>query len=79
MSGILEPGGLNAVDFLIKIAMEEGILHIKMTNRLVVGESQRKHSPHDGRFDDGAKGFYKINTRALCEAAENPTSFIVLQ
>jgi hypothetical protein len=59
--------------------MEEDILHIKLSNWLVVGESQSEHSPHSGRFDDEAKGFYKVHTWPLCEATEGPTSFIVLQ
>jgi hypothetical protein len=53
---------LNAIDCLIKVAVEEGILHIKLAKKLVAGESQRKRSLHGGRFDDEAE---KVSAKSI--------------
>jgi hypothetical protein len=50
VSWIGDTRGLVAVDSLSEGAMEEGILHIELLNRLVMGDNSGEHRAHGGRF-----------------------------
>jgi hypothetical protein len=50
VSWIYEPCELTAENSLAEGAMEEGILHIKLLNCPVTGDSNSEHRANSGRF-----------------------------
>jgi hypothetical protein len=50
VSWIDETHGLVAVDSLSEDVIEEGILHIELLNRPIMGDSNGEHHAHGGRF-----------------------------
>ena len=59
--------------------MEEGILDIKLMNRLAAGEHQREDSPYCGWLDDRTESLGEVNAGALCEAAQHPARLVALK
>jgi hypothetical protein len=60
-----EPGGLMTKDHLGELPMEEGILHIKLTNLPVGGEGDGENSPDGGGFYHRTKGLIEVDTVLL--------------
>jgi hypothetical protein len=48
VSWIGETCGLPVVDSLSEGAIEEGILHIELLNRPIIGDNSGEHHKHDG-------------------------------
>jgi hypothetical protein len=67
VSWIGETRGLTAVDSLSEGAIEEGILHIELLNRLVIGDSSGEHHAHGGRFHNRAESLVVVDSGALSE------------
>jgi hypothetical protein len=55
VSRVNKPNGLSAVDCLRKGAVEEGVLHVELVDRLVPGQSESQDSTDDGRLDHRLK------------------------
>jgi hypothetical protein len=79
VSWIGETRGLAAVDNLSEGAMEEGILHIELLNRLVMGDSSGEHRAHGGRFHNRAESLVVVDSGALSETLKDPVSLIAIE
>jgi hypothetical protein len=79
VSWIGETRGLAAVDSLSEGAMEEGILHIKLLNRPVMGYNSGEHCAHGGRFSNRAESLIVVDSRAPSETPKNPTSPVTIE
>jgi hypothetical protein len=67
---------LLTVDCLGEGAVEEGIFNIKLVDRPVRGDGERKVNADGARFDDGAESFVVVDAVFLREAADNPSSLV---
>jgi hypothetical protein len=79
VSWIDETRGLVAVDSLSEGVMEEGILHIELLNRPVMGDSSGEHRAHGGRFYNRAESLVIVNSRALSETLKDPASLVAIK
>jgi hypothetical protein len=59
--------------------MEEGVLHIELLKRPVVGGNNGEHHVDGGWFDNRAEGLIVVDTRALCEPTEDPASLVTVE
>jgi hypothetical protein len=59
--------------------VEEGVLHIKLLNWLVAGDSSSKHRANGGWFHNRAESLIVVNPRALSETPEDPTGFVAIK
>jgi hypothetical protein len=59
--------------------MEEGILHIKLLNWSVAGDSSTKHIADGGRFHNWAESLVVVDPRVLSETPEDPTGFVAIK
>lgn len=50
-SGVDKSGGLIATDLLVKDAVKEGILYIKLMHRLAARPREGEHRPNCSRLD----------------------------
>jgi hypothetical protein len=78
VSKVDKPNGLSAVDCLHQGAVEEGVLHIKLVDRPVPGQSESQDSPDGGRLDHRTKSLVVVNPRTLSEAPEHIASLVPL-
>jgi hypothetical protein len=60
VSWISEPCGLTVENGLAEGAVEEGVLHIKLLNWLVAGDSSSKHRANGGRFHNRAESLIVV-------------------
>jgi hypothetical protein len=79
VSWIGETRGLAAVVSLSEGVMEEGILHIELLNRLVMGDSSGEHRAHDGRFHNWAESLIVVDSEALSETPKDPVSLVAIK
>jgi hypothetical protein len=79
VSWIGETRRLAAVDSLSEGAMEEGILHIKLLNQPVMGDSSGEHRVHGGRFHNRAECLVVVNTGTLSETPKGPASLVAIE
>jgi hypothetical protein len=59
--------------------MEEGILHIKLLNRVVMGDSSGEHRVHGGRFHNRDESLIVVDSRALSETLKDPASLVAIE
>jgi hypothetical protein len=59
--------------------MEEGVLHIKLVDRPILGVSQSKDSADSSWLDDGAESLVVINSGVLGEPTKDLASFVSIQ
>jgi hypothetical protein len=59
--------------------MEEGILHIELLNRPVMGDSSGEHRAHGGRFHKWVESLIVVNSGALSENPKGPTSLVAIK
>jgi hypothetical protein len=71
--------GLAAVDNLSEGGMEEGILHIELLNRPVMGDSSSEHRAHGGRFHNRAESLIIVDSGALSETSKDPASLVAIE
>jgi hypothetical protein len=76
---ISEPYGVTVENGLTEGAMEEGVLHIKLLNWPVMGDSSSKHREDGGRFHNRAESLIVVDPRALSETPEDPTDFVAIK
>jgi hypothetical protein len=79
VSWIGETRGLAAVDSLSERVMEEGILHIGLLNRPVIGDNSGEHGAHGDRFHNRAESFVVVNSGALSETPKDPVSLVAIE
>jgi hypothetical protein len=79
VSWIGKTHGLTAVDSLSEGAMEEGILHIELLNRPVMGDSSGEHHAHGGRFHNRVESLIVVDSGALSETLKDPTNFVAIE
>jgi hypothetical protein len=79
VSWIGETCGLTLVDSLSEGAMVEGILHIELLNRPVMGDSSGEHRAHGGRFHNWAESLILVDSGALSETPKDPTSLVAIE
>jgi hypothetical protein len=58
---------------------EEDILHIKVLNWPVVGDSSSKIRADGGRFHNRAESLIIVDPRAPSETPEDPTGFVAIK
>ena len=56
--------------------MKEGILHVKLVDRLGTRSSKAEDDAYRGRLDNGAECFVVVDAVALREAANHPTCLV---
>jgi len=59
--------------------MEEGVLHIKLMDGPIPRVSQSEDGANSSGLDDGTESLIVINSGALCEPTEHPTSLVSVQ
>jgi hypothetical protein len=79
VSWIGETRVLAAVDSFSEGAMEEGILHIKMLNRPVMGDNSGEHRAHGSRFHNRAESLIIVDSGALSETLKDPASLVAIE
>jgi hypothetical protein len=79
VSWIGETRGLAAVDSLSEDAMEEGILHIELLNRPIMGDSSGEHRAHGGQFHNRAESLIVVDSGALSETPKDPASLVAIE
>jgi hypothetical protein len=79
VSWIDETRGLAVVDNLSEGAMKEGILHIELLNRSVMGDSSGEHHVYGGRFHNQAESLVVVNSGALSETPKDPASLVAIE
>jgi hypothetical protein len=79
VSWIGKTRGLAAVDSLSEGAMEEGILHIELLNRPVMGDSSDEYCAHGGRFHNRVEGLIVVDSGALSETPKDPASLVAIE
>jgi hypothetical protein len=67
---------LHAVDLLVKVAMEEGILDVKLMHMPCAGRGDAENDADGGRLDDGTERLIKVNAGLLREATDNPSRLV---
>jgi hypothetical protein len=77
MRWINEPRRLLAVHCLIKIPMEEGVLHIKLTDRPLVRNNNAENSPDSCQLDNRTESLIIINAMLLRETTNNSSSLMM--
>jgi hypothetical protein len=79
VSWIGKTRGLAAVDSLSESAMEEGILHIELLNRPVMGDNSGEHRAHGGRFHNRAESLIVVDSGALSETPKDLASLVAIE
>jgi hypothetical protein len=79
VSWIGETHGLIAVDSLSEGAMEEGIFHIELLNRTVMGDSSGEHRTHGGRFHNRDESLIVVDSGVLSETPKDPASLVAIE
>jgi hypothetical protein len=54
-------------------------LDVKLMDRLVSRESQIEDSAYGGRLNNSTESLIKIDARALCEVAKNPSHLVSIK
>ena len=67
---------LLAVDLLVKIAMEKGILDVELVDGPRPRDGDAEDDADRGRLDDGAKRLVEIDPGLLREPADHPPSLV---
>jgi hypothetical protein len=70
---------LTAENSLTEGVGEEGILHIKVLNWPVMGDSSSKIRADGSRFHNRAENLIIVDPRALSETPDDPTGFVVIK
>jgi hypothetical protein len=78
-SRIGETYGLAAQDSLSESVVEEGILHIKLLNGLVKGDTSGAHHANGGRFHNQAESLIVVDPGALSETLKDPASLVAIK
>ena len=78
-TGINKTRRLLAIDLLVKIAVEEGILDIKLVDRPRTGDRNGEDDADGGRFDNRAERLVEVDARLLGVATDHPPSLIPSQ
>jgi hypothetical protein len=68
-----------AEDSLTEHVVEEGILHIELLNRLVVGGNNGEHRVNGGQFDNRAESLIVVHTGALCKTLKYLASLVAVK
>jgi hypothetical protein len=79
VSWIREPYGLIAENSLIESVVEEGILHIKLLNGSVTGDSSSEHRVNGGRFHNWTESLIVVDPGALSETLEDSASLVAIK
>jgi hypothetical protein len=79
VSWIGETRGLAEVDSLSEGAMEEGILHIELLNRSIMGDNNGEHRAHGGQFHNRAESLVVVDSGALSETPKDPASLVAIE
>jgi hypothetical protein len=79
VSWIDETRGLVAVDSLSEDAIEEGILHIELLNRPIMGDRSGEHHAHGGQFHNRAESLIVVNSWALSKTPKDPASLVAIE
>jgi hypothetical protein len=59
--------------------MEEGILHIKLLNGLVTGDSSGEHNTNGDRFHNRAESLIVLDSGVLSEIPKDPMSLVAIK
>jgi hypothetical protein len=75
MSGINKTRRLLTVNHFVKVAVEKGILDIKLTDRPITGDSDAEDEAYGFKLGNRTKGLVVVDAWALRVATDDPTSF----
>jgi hypothetical protein len=78
-SRVDEAGGLATVDNLGELAMEEGILDVKLASLLFKGERDGEDDVDHGRFDNRIECLIKVNALIPRETVKHPACFVAVE
>jgi hypothetical protein len=78
-SRVDEAGGLATVDYLVELAMEEGVLDIELASLLFKGECDEEDDADRGRFDNRTKYLIEVNALLLRESVKHPACFVAVE
>ena len=67
---------LLAVDHLVKITMEKGVLDVELVYRPCTRDGDAEDDADGGGLDDGAKCLVKVDARLLRKATNHPSSLV---
>ena len=76
VAGVDEAGRLLAVHLLVKSAVEEGVLDVKLVDRPGVRQGDAQDDADRGWLDDGAESLVEVDAGLLREAAHYPASLV---
>jgi hypothetical protein len=79
VSWISEPCALIAENGVVEGAMEDGVLHIKLLNWSVTGNSSSKQCVDGGWFHNQAESLIVDDPRAVSETPKDPTGFVAIK
>jgi hypothetical protein len=78
-SGVDEARWLLAVDHLVKIAMQEGVLNVKLMNRPSARDGDAEDDTDRGRFNNQTESLVVVDPGLLREPANHPPSLVPSQ
>ena len=79
MSRVDEARGLSAVDDLGELAVEEGVLDVKLASLLFKGDGDGEDDADRGRFDNRTEGLIEVDALLLRETAKHPSCFVAVK
>jgi hypothetical protein len=79
VSWIGETRGLAAIDSFSEGAMEEGILHMELLNRLVMGDNSGEHRAQGDRFHNWAESLIVVDSGALSETSKDSVGLVTIE
>ena len=70
---------LGHIDWFREIAMEKGVVSIKLSNRLITRQDKSEDNVDGGGFNNETRGINIVNTRGLMVPFGNKTCFVVIK
>ena len=78
-SGVDEAGRLATVDDLGELAVEEGVLDVKLASLPFKGDGDGEDDADRGRFDNRTEGLIEVDALLLRETAKHPACFVAVK
>jgi hypothetical protein len=78
-SRVHEAGGLETVDDLGELAVEEGVLDVELSSLPFKGERDGEDDADRGRFDNWTKRLVEVNALLLRETTKHPACFVAVE
>lgn len=76
MTGIRKTWGLIHKDSVTQMAVEKGVIHVKLTQMLPVNNRKSKNNTNSSHLDKRTEGVRKVKARNLTEPLSNEMSLV---